>query len=293
MLLSLLLAFQFAESSTEAQCIVPQRIELNNITTSWNYRFSVGSRVHPCHSLILSISVKESVRMQFQIRMVIAFNKEHDTLDELTIFLQTFLLAGFLSILLKSPDCPERNIRLFQFGNIHRDILSFHEFLISLHGSLHHQFKVVIFLYREGKTRQRDKCISRTALEPRITSQNVSVIIFLTTVELMGSIDKTMEEIVTRGSFCHFLIKKFLQCTGLDFRCRCSKDYALTFLDWHLKITRYIKVLIGSIATLLLLRILHTTIPVWGKNKLILLGELHIKVWITCIHTSLDTIIHC
>lgn len=25
----------------------------------------------------------------------------------------------------------------------------------------------------------------------------------------MGSIDKTMEEIVTRGSFCHFLIKSF------------------------------------------------------------------------------------
>ena len=109
----------------------------------------------------------------------------------------------------------------------------------------------------------------------------------------MGSIDKTMEEIVTRGSFCHFLIKEFLQCTGLDFRCRCSKNYALTLLDWHVEITRYIEILIGSIATLLLLRILHATIPVWGKNKLILLGELHIKVWITCIHTSLDTIIHC
>ena len=72
-----------------------------------------------------------------------------------------------------------------------------------------------------------------------------------------------------------------------------SSEYdAFTLLDFHFEVTRYIEVFVEVITSFLFLRIFHTTIPVWLEYKFILLVELHVQIWITSIHTSLDTIVH-
>ena len=108
----------------------------------------------------------------------------------------------------------------------------------------------------------------------------------------MCSIHQAMEEIIARCTFIHLFIKEFLQAGSLDFRCSCSKDDRLAFLDIHLEISWHIEVFIRSITSLLLLRVFHPTIPIWAEFKLVLLGELHIEIRITCIHTGLDAMIY-
>ena len=111
-------------------------------------------------------------------------------------------------------------------------------------------------------------------------------------MELVGCCYQTMIEIITRYTLIHFLIKEFFQCRSLNLWGRTREDDTLALFDWHLEITRYVEILVRSIATLLFLGILHATIPVGLEDKLILLWELHVKVRITGIHTGLDTIIH-
>ena len=170
--------------------------------------------------------------------------------------------------------------------------LALHKLIVTTHGSLHHQLKVVVLLDREGKTRQRDECITGTALEPRIARQDVSVVVLFTTMELMRRIHQAMEEIITWRTLIYFFFKEFLQATGLDFRSRGSKDDSLTLLDTHLEISWHIEVFIRSITSLLLLRIFHATIPIWAEFKLVLLRELHIEIWIASIHASLDSVVY-
>ena len=55
---------------------------------------------------------------------------------------------------------------------------------------------------------------------------------------------------------------------------------------------RHVEVLVGSVATLLLLRILHATIPIGLEHEVVVLAELHVEVGISGIHTSLYTLLH-
>ena len=201
-------------------------------------------------------------------------------------------LRGFLSILLQSPDCPKWHVRLLYLSNMSGKRLTLHKLIVSAHGSLHDQLKVIVLPNRERKTRKRNECITGTALEPWITGKDIAVIILLTTMELMSSIDQTMEEVVARRTLVNLCVKKFLQATGLDFRSSCRKDDSLALLDTHFEISWNIEVFIRSITSLLLLWIFYSTIPVWAEFKLVLLRELHIKVWITSIHASLDSVVY-
>ena len=149
--------------------------------------------------------------------MLVILDKADNILDKLSILLEAFFLAGFLGILLQSPDSPQWYVRLLYLSNMNTDRLAFHKLVISLHGSLHHQFEVVIFLDREGETRKSDECIAGTALEPRVTCQDITVIVLFTTMELMSRIDQTVEEIVTRRALIHFLVEELLQADRLDF----------------------------------------------------------------------------
>ena len=90
-------------------------------------------------------------------------------------------------------------------------------------------------------------------------------------MELVGGCYQTVIEVVTRNTKTDFILKQFLQGRRLNLRCRTGEDDALALLDRHLEIARYIEVLIRGIATLLLLRVLDTTIPVRLEYELVLL----------------------
>ena len=111
-------------------------------------------------------------------------------------------------------------------------------------------------------------------------------------MELVSCRYKTVIEVVARNTICHLVIEHLLQCVGFGSRCGSSKNDALTFLDMHLEVARNIKVFIGSIATFLFFRILHTTIPVGLEDKLILFVKLHVEIRVACIHTCLDAVVH-
>ena len=162
---------------------------------------------------------------------MITLNKLEDIADELAIFLQAFFLAGLLGILLQSPDSPKRHIRLFHLSDIHGDRFAFHKLIVALYGGLHHEFEVVVLIYGEGQAWQCDECITGTALEPRISCQDIAVVILLTAMELVSRIDKAVEEVVARRTLIYLLVEETLQCTGLDFRCGGSEDNALALLD--------------------------------------------------------------
>ena len=149
--------------------------------------------------------------------MLVILDKGDDILDKLSILLEAVFLAGFLSILLQSPDSPQWYVRLFNLGNMHTDRFTFHKLVVTFHRSLHHQFEVVILLDREGETRKSNKCIAGSTLKPRVTSQDITVIVLFTTMELMSCIDQTVEEIVTRRTLIHFLVEELLQADRLDF----------------------------------------------------------------------------
>ena len=251
----------------------------------------IGSGVHPCHSLVLAVGVKKSVGHQLQVGVMIALHVHHYVLDKLAVLLEASFFSFLLGILLQSPYCPQRHIGLVDLCNMYGDRLALHELVITLHSGLHHQLEVIVFLDGECQTRQRDERVAGTALEPRITGNDVSVVVAFATMELMGSIDQTMEEIIAWRTLIHFLVEECLQTARFDFGCGSGKDDGLTLLDVHLEIAGNIEVLIGSIAALLLLGILHTTIPVGLEDEIILLGELHEQVGITGIHTCLDAIV--
>ena len=111
-------------------------------------------------------------------------------------------------------------------------------------------------------------------------------------MELMSGIHQAVEEIVARRPFIHLLVEERLQTACADAGRRSGKDNALTFLDIHLKVTRYVEVLIRRISSLLFLRILHPPVPVGLEDELVLLTELHVQIRIAGIHTSLDAVVH-
>ena len=172
------------------------------------------------------------------------------------------------------------------------DGLAFHKLAQRHLGSLHHQVEVLVLLDGESETGQCDERIAGAALEPRIAGKDISVVVLLMDMELVGGIDETVEEVIARGALFDFGIEQPLQTGGLALRCGSGKDDALALLDVHLEISGHVEVLIGSVATLLLLGILDSAIPVGNEVELVLLGELHIEVGVAGIHTGLDTIVY-
>ena len=120
--------------------------------------------------------------------MIAVFDKLHDVRNELSVFLEGFLLTGLLSILLYGPDGPQRNIRHLHLRN-HLYGLTLHKITKFTPGSFHHQLEVVLLLDREGQTRQCDESIAGTTLKPWKASQQIALVITFTLVELMGGID--------------------------------------------------------------------------------------------------------
>ena len=235
--------------------------------------------------------------------MIATYNELDDVLDQLAIHLVAMISASIFCILLDSPDCPQGYVGLLNLVNLDAQRFFFHKFAQALLGGLHHQLEVVLLANGQRQTRQCNKGIAGTGLEPRITCQQIAVVFLVnllhsaattmvTEMELMGSSDQTMIEIVAGHAVGNLLVEDLLQRRRLNGRRRGSKDNALTFLDRHLEIAWNVEVLIRGIAALLLLRIFHATIPVGMENKLILLRELHEEVGVACIHTGLDAIFH-
>ena len=163
--------------------------------------------------------------------------------------------------------------------------------------------EIVLLSYGQRQTRQGNKCVAGTSLEPGVTCQQVTIVTIvkmicrtttttIAEVELVGSSQETVIEIVTRLSNVDFLLKERLQRRTLNLLGRCSKDDTLTLLDSHLEIAGYIEVFVGSIATLLLLGVLYAAIPIWSEDELVFLVELHVEVGVSSIHTCLDTIVN-
>ena len=149
-----------------------------------------------------------------------------------------------------------------------------------------------MFLDRQGQSRQGDKRIARPTLKPGITSQDVPFVFRRTIVELMGSVDQTMKEIVARTTRLYFFAEELLQLFRIAGRGRCREHDPLSFLDVQLEISGHIEIFIGRIATLTFFRILHPAIPIGLEHKLIVFRELHVQLRITWVHTCLDALVH-
>ena len=61
LLLAVFFTYCCCKRSTETQGIIPQRIKLYDITCTWNDWSAISCRVHPGNSLILTVSIKQSV----------------------------------------------------------------------------------------------------------------------------------------------------------------------------------------------------------------------------------------
>ena len=144
----------------------------------------------------------------------------------------------------------------------------------------------------EGETRQGDERVAGAALKPRIAGKEITVVVLLADMELVGGINETMEEIVAWCAALHFLLKQLRQLARLYLTRRSGKDDTLTFLYRHLEISRHVEILVRGVATFLLFRILDATIPVGIEDELVFLAELHVEIRIAGIHACTDTIIH-
>ena len=224
--------------------------------------------------------------------MTAILNIYDNILKQFAIHLKGPVATYILSILLYCPHSPQGHIGLIHLIDFDAQRVTFHKLAQTTFRRVHHQLKIVGLINCQCQPRQRDKCITGTALEPRIASQQITGIICLTVMELMGSRYQTVIEIITRHTQIQFFLEHTLQRTRFHLRRRSCEDNGLTLLDRHLEITRYIKILIRSIATLLLLRIFYATIPVGLEDKLIFLIELHEQIGIALVHTCLDTVVN-
>ena len=201
--------------------------------------------------------------------MLVGYDISNDVLYRFAILTVALIASYMLGILLYSPYCPKQYIGLLDFVNLCCKRLALHKLVETARSCLHNKLEIVFLLNRECKTRQCDECIACTALEPRIAGKKIAFVLTCTVVELMSCINKTMEEVVARRTLVYFLIEETLQATSLAGRCRCGEHDSLALLDVHLEIARHIKVLVRSIATLLLLRILNARYQSGWKTKLL------------------------
>ena len=183
---------------TELKSIIPQCIKLHNVSRTRYNRTSVGCRVHPCHCLVATVGIKQTVVVEAQIGMIAIYNIMYNVLKKFSIHLRALVSTCRLGILLDCPYCPQGHVGLLHLVDLCSDGLSFHKLPQSLLGSLHHQLKIVLLVDGESKTRQGDERVASAALKPRITGKKITVVILLALVELVGSIHQAMEEVVAR-----------------------------------------------------------------------------------------------
>ena len=146
-----------------------------------------------------------------------------------------------------------------------------HEISQLTFSSLHDKFKIVLFFNGEGQSRQRDKRVTCSALEPWISRNDIPLVILSAVMELMCCINKAMEEIVAWRAQAHLLVKKLAKRRCFRLTYGSGEHNALTFLYVHLKIARNIKVLVRGISSFLLFWILYPSVPVWLENKAVFL----------------------
>ena len=56
--------------------------------------------------------MEESVFPEFKVRMLVALYELEDVDKQLSVFLECFVVANLMCILLNCPYCPEKHVRL-------------------------------------------------------------------------------------------------------------------------------------------------------------------------------------
>ena len=285
-------AVVLSQRRAELQGVVPQGVELHDVARAGHHGTSVGRGVHPRHGTVATVGVEQAIVVETQVGMATLLNIFHDVGHQLLVALVTVVATGILGILLHGPYGPERHVGLLHLVDLYRERLALHELAQSSLGGLHHQLEVVLLVDGQRQARQGDERVAGTALVPGIACEQVAVVVGFAVVELMGGCNQAMIEIVARSAQRDLLVEERLQRARLDGRGRSGEDDALALLDRHLEVAGHVEVLVGEVATLLLLGILHAAIPVGLEHELVLLGELHVQIGIPGIHTGLDTIIY-
>ena len=215
-----------------------------------------------------------------------------DVLQQLAVSFEALIASNILGILLNGPHGPEGNVGLLHLIDFYAQGLVLHELTQAALGGIHHQLKVVGLVDGQRQAGQGNKGVAGAALEPRIAGQQIARVVGLAVVELVGGGDQTMVEVVAGHAQVYLLLEKALQRARLDGLRRGGEDDALVLLDGNLEIAWHVEVLVGGVATLLLLRVLDATVPVGLEDELAFLVELHVEVGIAGVHAGLDAVLH-
>ena len=103
-------------------------------------------------------------------------------------------------------------------------------------------------------------------------------------MELVCGVLEAVIEIVTRGTLVSLNCECTLESLGTDLLDAGREDYALTFLNGHLKISGNVKVLVELISALQFLGVLELAVPVGTEHELALLAELHEQLGVSRVH---------
>ena len=118
-------------------------------------------------------SIDDLIGMDKQIRMIFAAQVVHDFFQQLTVFFTALFARNHLGILLDTPYGPQEHIGVFHFINLQVVRLIIDKAHHGLTGCFHHGFKLFHFVNGQCQARKRNEQVACTALEPRITCQDV------------------------------------------------------------------------------------------------------------------------
>ena len=215
--------------------------------------------------------MEESVFPEFKVRMLVALYELEDVDKQLSVFLECFGVANLMCILLNCPYCPKKHIWLLYLVDKAFEWLARHEVSDALCGSIHHEFEVVVLLNGKREAWEGDERIACTNLEPRIAGKQIALGVAYTNMELVSSINESVVEAVDRQAKSYFLIEEFLQRFRLYLVDAGRDDNLVAFLCLNLEISRNIEVFHSVISSFLFFLIYEALVPVWVKDKLILL----------------------
>ena len=275
----------------EFECVVPQCVELNDVSRARGDWAAIALRVHPRHGAVATVGVEQSIVMQEEVGVLAVANELYHLAQQVAVKFVALLTGNIFAILLYTPDCPKQRVGLLHFVDGHGERLLIDVAADSLRGSLH------IFLVHldlaDGKrdARHGDKHVTGATLEPRIAGKEI-VLAVLLHLKLVGGVDEAVIEAVTAVEGGYFGVHEFAHLPRRN-RCeRSSEDDAIALLDRHFKITWYHEVFGRIIAALTLFRVIETAVPVGLMMPFCLMVELHVKVRITLIETHADTVFH-
>ena len=218
-------------------------------------------------------------------------DKANDILKQLAIHLEALVATYLLGVLLHGPYGPQGYIGLLDLVDLARYGFARHKLAECTLAGLHHLLEVVDLANGQCQSGQGDKRIAGATLEPRITRHEITVLVLLLAMELVGGGNQTVIEVIAWHAVGHLFVEQLLKARSLGLRGRSSEDDALALLDRHLEIAGHVEVLVRGITTLLLLGILYAAIPVGHEDELVFLRELHVEIGIARIHTGLDSIV--